>query len=105
MSANAAPRYQPTYRVDEINLILRFASRGESLGLVGIAGVGKSNLVNFLRDIQHNALQLEQEIEHLHFPIVDLTYWEGTASSLWKMMLDALNQTTQAASIQYMLLS
>ena len=49
MPPNVIPRYQPTFRKDEIELITRLASRGESVGLVGVAGVGKSNIVNFLR--------------------------------------------------------
>jgi hypothetical protein len=96
MSRNIiSPRYQPTYRADEINLIIRFALRGESLGFVGIAGIGKSNLVNFLRDIQGNAQHIEQDVERLHFPVVDATYWQRTPISLWKMMLEALNQATK----------
>jgi hypothetical protein len=87
-------RYQPTYRADETGLILDFASRGESLGFVGIAGVGKSNIVNYLRYVQHNPQRIGQ-VEHLHFPIVDATKWEGTVSSLWKEMLDGLAQVTK----------
>jgi hypothetical protein len=96
MSHDVIPqRYQPTYREDEIDLILRFALRGESLGFVGIAGVGKSNLVNFLRNIQRNAQRIEQNVEPMHFPIIDATHWPGDPISLWKMMLDALNQATK----------
>ena len=96
MSHDVVPRrYRPTYRLDEVELIIRFAKRGESLGLVGIAGVGKSNLINFLRDIQRNAQHVEQNVERLHFPIVDATYWQQTPISLWKMMLDGLLQATR----------
>lgn len=96
MSHDVIPqRYQPTYREDEIDLIIRFALRGESLGFVGVAGIGKSNLVNFLRNIQRNAQHVEHNVEHMHFPVVDATYWPRTPASLWKMMLDALNQATQ----------
>jgi len=96
MSHDTIPhRYRPTYRADEVRLILSFALRGESLGFVGIAGVGKSNLINFLRDIHSNAEQIKQNVAHLDFPIVDATYWQGTPISLWKMMLDALVQATR----------
>jgi len=96
MSHDVVPqRYRPTYRLDEVELIIRFARRGESLGMVGIAGVGKSNLINFLRDIQRNAQHLEQDLEHLHFSTVDATYWQQTPISLWKMMLDGLLQATR----------
>ena len=94
MPLNVIPRYQHTYRVDEINLIVRLAKRGESLGFVGMAGVGKSNIVNFLRHIQQNAPRLGSEAGQLHFPVVDATQWQGTPDSLWKMMLEALSQAT-----------
>jgi hypothetical protein len=95
MPTNATRRYQATYRQDEIDLIIRLALRGESLALVGPAGMGKSNIVNFLREINQHAPHLEQDMAQLHFPIVDATYWEETPLSLWKIMLDALNQATQ----------
>ncbi len=96
MSHDVVPqRYRPTYRLDEVELIIGFARRGESLGMVGIAGVGKSNLIDFLRGIQRNAQHLEQDVEHLHFTAVDATYWQKTPLSLWKMMLDGLLQATR----------
>jgi len=98
MPPEAIPRYHPTFRLDEIDLILRFALRGESLGFLGVAGVGKSNLVNFLRDIQKNAPQVKQDVTRLHFPVVDTPQWPGTPNSLWKMMLEALNQVTRELS-------
>lgn len=95
MSSTIAPRYQPTYREDEVRLIISFATRGESLGLMGMAGIGKSNLVNFLRNIQQQASQFQQEAQNLHFPVVDATYWQRTPSHLWKMMLASLSQATK----------
>lgn len=96
MEPDAIPqRYRPTYRADEASLILSFALRGESLGFVGAAGVGKSNLVNFLRDGEAIDRLAGRDMERLHFPIVDATLWQGTATSLWSMMIDALNQSTQ----------
>jgi ABC-type dipeptide/oligopeptide/nickel transport system ATPase component len=98
MSLNVIPRYQHTYRIDEINLIIRLARRGESLGFVGMAGVGKSNIVNFLRHVQQNAPQVEQDVKRLHFPIVNSAQWPGTPDSLWKMMVEALDQATTELS-------
>jgi len=95
MPQNAIPRYQPTFRKDEIDLILRFAARGESVGFMGIAGVGKSNIVNFLRDLPHNAFQSAQEGAGLFFPIVDAPQWQGTPESSWKMMVEALDQASK----------
>lgn len=90
------PRYLSTYRNDEARLIYDLALRGESLAFVGIAGVGKSNLVNFLRE---RTLQPGGKFtEQLHFPIVDATYWEGTPVSLWRIMLNALNRATEGLS-------
>ncbi|NWG75185.1 MAG: ATP-binding protein [Rubrivivax sp.] len=98
MPTNATRRYQDTFRRNEIELILRFARRGESLAFVGLAGSGKSNIVNFLREINEHAPHLQQDVTRLHFPIVDTTYWEETPLSLWKIMLDALNQASETLS-------
>lgn len=95
MPTNVTRRYQATYRRDEIDLIVRFALRGESLAFMGLAGIGKSNIVNFLREIDELVPNLREDVARLHFPIVDATYWEETPLSLWKIMLDALNQATQ----------
>jgi hypothetical protein len=93
MQNTTVPRYQPTYRHDEIDLVLRLARRGESLAFVGLAGIGKSNLVNYLRDLRKHPPPPELDVLRLHFPVVDATYWQGTPLSLWKIMLDALQQT------------
>ncbi|MCK6629575.1 MAG: hypothetical protein L6R45_30910 [Anaerolineae bacterium] len=94
MPTSPVSRYGANFRRDEIELIIRFAQRGDSLALVGLAGIGQSNLVNFLRQIHQYASQLGQDVSRLHFPVVDATYWEGTPLSLWKIMLDALNQAS-----------
>lgn len=98
MPTNTTRRYQATFRQNEIELIIRFARRGESLALVGLAGSGKSNIVNFLREIDEQASVLKQDVSRLHFPIVDTTYWEETPVSLWKIMLEALNQAIENLS-------
>jgi hypothetical protein len=95
MPTNTAPRYQATYRQNELDLIIRFARRGQSLVFMGLAGSGKSNIVNFLREIGQHAPQLEEQVTRLHFPLVDATYWQRTPSSLWKIMLEALEQAGQ----------
>lgn len=94
MTQPAIPRYSTLYRRDEIELIIGLAKQGESLAFVGVAGVGKSNVVNFLRDIEANAPQIETNVAQLHFPIVDATQWRGSPNSLWLLMLDALNEAT-----------
>ena len=85
-------RYRPAYRTDEIDLVLGMAKRGESLGFIGIAGVGKSNIVNYLRDIHQDTSHADQDFERLNFPLVDTTQWQGTPDSLWRIMLDSLNK-------------
>lgn len=95
MPHDVISRYQPTYRHNEIDLVIRLAKRGQSLGFVGIAGVGKSNVVNFLRDISRNAPQIEQDAHQLCFPIVDATQWQRTPLSLWQLMLKAVDQAVQ----------
>ncbi len=98
MMHKAIPRYQAKYREYEIGQIIRLARRGESLGFIGVAGVGKSNIVNFLRDIQHNVPHFEQKVVRIYFPVVDATQWQGTPISLWTIILEALNQATKALS-------
>lgn len=95
MPANITRRYQATYRQNEIELIIRLALRGESLAFVGLAGIGKSNIVNFLRELDEHAPHIGSSVARLHFPIVDATYWQKTPLSLWKIMLDALDRATQ----------
>lgn len=99
MPTNTARRYQATFRQNEIELIIRLARRGESLAFVGLAGSGKSNIVNFLREIDEHAALLKQDVSRLHFPVVDTTYWEETPVSLWKIMLEALNQAIESLSL------
>lgn len=96
MLTNPGPRYQATFRQNEIELIIRLARRGESLAFVGLVGSGKSNIVNFLREIDEQAAGLKQNVSRLHFPVVDTTYWEKSPVSLWKIMLEALNQATES---------
>ncbi len=94
MSHNITSRYQATYRKDQVNLTISSAKRGTSLAFVGVAGVGKSNIINFLRNIQENAPHIKQDVERMYFPVVDATQWQGTPDSLWEMMAEALHQAT-----------
>ena len=96
MPHNRMSRYRPEYRHDEVRLIIDSATRGESLAFVGIAGIGKSNLVNFLRE--YRGRPGGNGSVDLFFPVVDATYWERTPASLWKMMLGALAQATDELS-------
>ena len=89
-----ALRYRPTYRADELRLIGSLVERGESLGFVGIAGIGKSNLVNSLRDAGRMAAYLGAAASRVHFASVDATTWQKTPSSLWTLMAASLEALT-----------
>lgn len=97
MPPNATPRYRPSYRENEVGLICGHAASGVSMALVGVAGVGKSNLVNFLRsEGGWRGDYLGPVADCAVFPVVDCPSWEHTPESLWKMMLAALLAATRA---------
>lgn len=86
-------RYLPTYRRDEIGLILDCAYRGESLCLIGVAGVGKSNVINYLRHQRQWADRSNPDMSDILFAIGDMRTWKGTPASLWQLMDSALRET------------
>jgi hypothetical protein len=95
MPGDAFARYRPEYREAELRLICQHARTGESLCFVGIAGIGKSNLVNFLRsETPWRAQHLGDRAGCACFPLVNSREWEGTPQSLWRMMLRALVEVT-----------
>lgn len=92
-------RYLPTYRQKEARLITQLAQRGQSLGFVGLAGTGKSNLVSFLRDGTYLAQYLGEETARVHFAPVDATTWQQTPDHLWQLMLNSLNKPQSLAKL------
>ncbi len=86
------PRYPPPYRATEIRQICNFARKGLSLCFVGVAGSGKSNIVNFLRHdpYGYRAQYLGDDNQRTLFPVVDGTVWDKTPANLWKLMIAAL---------------
>lgn len=85
------PRYLSGIRHNEIATACNHALRGESLCFVGMAGVGKSNVVRILRykaDIKQQYLGLRAQ--HVHHVVVDGTTWEKSAASLSSLMLMAV---------------
>jgi hypothetical protein len=88
------PRYLPTYRQAEIRLISDFARRGQSLCLVGVAGSGKSNIVNLLRTdpYGYKATFLGAAAGEIHFPVVAGPTIQGSPQKLWEAMSTALNE-------------
>ena len=89
-------RYLTTYRQAEVRWTCQFALRGESLAFMGVAGVGKSNLVNFLcTSGPARAKYLGQEDQLVHFALVDGRAWQRTPESLWKLMLGGLTDASR----------
>ncbi len=89
------PRYRPTYRQAELDLICKLALRGESFCFLGIAGNGKANLVRLLRNHpEFKAQHFGDHAEKILFPVVDATGWNGSARHLWQMMLEEVLQLT-----------
>ncbi|MEZ4711052.1 MAG: hypothetical protein R3A44_27895 [Caldilineaceae bacterium] len=90
------PRYQPTFRQDEMSLICRSALTGESLCFVGLAGSGKSNITNFLCvDPYGYKLQyLDPETQPVLFPRINAETWDGSPQNLWEQMWLELAQLT-----------
>lgn len=93
-SSSPTSRYRDTYRADELRLIASLVLRGESLGFVGIAGIGKSNLVNSVRDPKRMAAYLGAAAGSVHFACVDATTWQKTPLSLWTLMATSLEAVT-----------
>lgn len=88
-------RYLPTYREDELRLIFHYARRGESLCYVGIAGIGKSNIVTILNhDYAFRRRYLNDEADRIHFPRIDGNTWDSTPTGLWRLMLERLQIAT-----------
>jgi hypothetical protein len=88
-------RYRDGYRSDEVDLIRRLASSGQSLCFVGLAGVGKSNLINRLRDRAQAPVIFGERAGHIHMVAIKINEWKGTPSNLWQLLLDALQRAVQ----------
>lgn len=97
ISTEISPRYSPTYRKEEMSLIFDCAKQSQSLCLIGAAGIGKSNITNFLNSdpYGYKAHYLGEQTDQCLFPIVDGNTWDQTPISLWKLMLEALRDVTQ----------
>lgn len=95
MTGADIPRYRPTFRLAEVALIRSAAARGQSVCFVGVAGVGKTNLIHFLR--YAGAAQADGP-PWLLFAHVDCRQWMQTPQSLWDLMLDGLTRCDDVAS-------
>lgn len=85
-------RYNYNYRSAEMNLVFDCAKQGQSLCFVGIAGIGKSNISNFLNTFAQHTENSYYDINDIRlvFPVVDGNVWDQTPIGLWKIMLAAL---------------
>ncbi len=91
-------RFPPHFRADEIALITDFARRGLSSAFVGIAGIGKSNLLNCLRT-QHRSLPAPTgEPLDLHYVVVIGNEWDGTPGGFWRLLRAEVEQTVGISS-------
>ena len=77
-------RYPPTYRSAEVQLIARFARGGKSCAFMGVAGVGKSNLLEFLR---HHYRPPDPNAPDILYVSIDCNDWDGTEEGFWRLML------------------
>lgn len=94
-------RYGPAYRFDELSLILRSAMRGDSLGLMGVAGTGKSNIVRILRDdMDYKARILGEKAAGLLVAEVNTIKWDGTPENLWEIMEGSLNRALAQSKLK-----
>ena len=82
------PRYPPSFRQDEISLICRSALTGESLCFVGLAGSGKSNIINFLSvdPYGYKPQYLDPTTEPVIFAKINAETWDGSAQNLWEQL-------------------
>lgn len=97
MDQSVIPRYQPTYRQAELRLIAENAKQGQSLCFMGIAGIGKSNITNFLHSdpYGYKTHYFGEEEQRFLFPVVDGNTWDQTPVGLWKLMLAALTDVAR----------
>ena len=88
-------RYLPTYREKELSTCCDFAARGESLAFVGIAGIGKSNIVKYLtQNHTEKRRYLGDGVDTVRFAVIDANVWDGSALRMWQLLLAAIQQAT-----------
>lgn len=88
---NTRTIHQPfSFRKNEVENLLSLVIAGESASIVGISGVGKSNLFNHLLDPQTLAAYLDEPSKYL-FARVNFHFTpDFTARSIYSLILDEL---------------
>jgi hypothetical protein len=88
------PRYLTTYRQDELRQICSHALKGASLCFVGVAGSGKSNVINLLSTdpYGYKSHYLGDAVERVYFPVVAGPTVQRSAQTLWETMTTALKE-------------
>lgn len=81
----------PSFRVAEVRQLFDFALAGESASIVGVSGVGKSNLFNYLLDVRTQEYYLGQDAHNYIFLRVNFHYLpDFSARSVYSLLLDQL---------------
>lgn len=95
-----ADRYGPHYRHEVVRHISECVARGKSLGLVGIAGAGKSNLIHFLTQPETRRHVLPAgEADRTCFVAVSCLPGDQAADRLYEAMLMAAPQEGTAPPV------
>lgn len=95
MAMTTAERFNEDFRADELALITDLARRGLSLAFVGVAGIGKSNLLNCLRS-RHAVLNSQAGSLNLRLIVLDGNHWDGSPAGFWRL---ARQETEQSLSV------
>lgn len=83
-------RYPPTYRQEIVQQVFRVTQEGRSMCLVGLAGVGKSNLLTFLEQPQVQVLYSELIDKRTRIVRVPCEKDTDSPESVYRSLLSAL---------------
>lgn len=80
-----------SFRVEEVKVLLGWVRAGESASIVGVSGVGKSNLFNHLLDPKARILHLGADARHFIFVRVNFNYLpDFTDRSIYSAILEQI---------------
>ncbi|MCS7037970.1 MAG: ATP-binding protein [Caldilineales bacterium] len=93
------PRFSPDYRGDELALIADHARRGLSCAFIGIAGIGKSNLLNCLAQRYRTITAPDGTPITLQTVIVDCNDWNEEPADFWRLLRRELEKTLSPTNV------